>query len=250
MPGRQAQHRPARGRQRDPVAHGHVHRTDVVPGAQGRADHLPAVAQRHEGATAASRLGVLSHQAALGAAEGGEIEQHAQVACQAEAARMGAAVAVAEEQVGPRTQPGQGLEQRRDLPKRQVAGHVGEARQGPRPGRLHHGQALRLQHHHGGEEHGTAAVVGDVGARHQARLGGLVPGQHARAETLLPGPGLGHREVEGMRDPRAQAGAAPEGAGRDRQSSPWKAACTSAACSSRWIRGDPVAVLALARRPA
>src|SRR5262245_10391004 len=82
-----------------PMADGHVHRPHAGARAQDSADRLAAVAQGHPCAAGGRERRVRAHQTRLRDADGGDVEQHAEVAGQAEAPRMGEAVGVAEDQI-------------------------------------------------------------------------------------------------------------------------------------------------------
>lgn len=163
--------------------------------ALARTDHLAhqlsLVDEPNVASTAKGRLAVVTDETALRAADRREIERHAQVAGEAEATRMRAALAVAQDQVGQRPQAVEGLDDGRQLAEGQVAGDVRE----PRPG-LH---ALRLDDLEGpgvedddrGEEVRAAPVVADVRAGHVPDLSEVVAIDDAGAKALLERPGLG-----------------------------------------------------------
>ena len=83
----------------DAMAGGDVDGAHVGAGAQDRADLLIAVEQRRPRASLAAGFLVGSDEAGLGGADCGRVQQHAEVAGDAEAARVGQALAVAEQQV-------------------------------------------------------------------------------------------------------------------------------------------------------
>ncbi len=121
----------------------------------------------------------------------------------AEAAGMGAPVAVADQEIGRAAQPLRRLQQRRALAEREVAGDVREARLGPRARDLDDLQARGVEHHHRREEHGAAAVVGHVHARDAAHRPEPVALLDAPAQALLERARGGHVEVEAVAQPGA-----------------------------------------------
>lgn len=60
----------------------------------------------------------------LGHPDGGDIQQHPEMAGDAEAARVRDALAVAEDEIGSNIQPGQGRQHSRQLAECQQSGHV------------------------------------------------------------------------------------------------------------------------------
>lgn len=84
------------------------------------------------------------------------------MARKAETPRVGETVAVAEHEIRAVSQLREGFEQRRQLTKREIAGHVGEARPAADRGTLERCERFGVEHHHRGVEPGAAAVVGDV----------------------------------------------------------------------------------------
>jgi hypothetical protein len=193
----EAQGQATRGGEAHAVAHGHVDRRDEGLRAHDLADHLTAVAQRRVRAAARPGLAVLAHETALGDADRGQVERHPEMAGQAEAARVGAAVRVADHEVRPGAQLREGLEQRRQLAEREVARHIGEARATRRGRHLDPLEARGVEHDHRREQHGATAVVGDVGTGHEAETRGqLVALAHRVAQALLEGARL--RDAEAL----------------------------------------------------
>ena len=147
------------------------------------------------GSAALAGLAVHADQPALGAADGRQVEGDAQVAGDPEAARVGAPVAVGNQQVRAGAQAGEGLEQGGHLAEGEVAGHVGKARPRADGGRLQHLEARGVEHHHGRMEDGAAALVGDVGARHAPHGAQAVALLDPVAKAQLERACLGHRDV-------------------------------------------------------
>ncbi len=143
---------------------------------------------------------ILADQTCLGAAERRQIEEHTEVAGQAEAPRMSSPLTVADDQVRRRLELREGLQQRGDLPEGQISRNVREAGPGPDTGHLHHLEALRIEHHHRGVQIRAAAVEGDVGAGHPSRRPPRVPLDHPTAQMLLECPGLGNGEIPVVAD--------------------------------------------------
>ncbi len=108
------------------MADGDEHGGDAVAGAEDEPDSLASVAEIDSGAGLGRGVGVLAHEAALGDAYRGEVEEEAEVAGDAEAARVGEAVAVDEEEVGGPPQLLEGAGEDGDLAEGEEAGDVGE----------------------------------------------------------------------------------------------------------------------------
>jgi hypothetical protein len=108
------------------MADGDEQRPHPRAAAQHGADHLAAVEQRRGGTFLPPRRLERADQPRLGDADRRQPREHAHVAGEAQAARVGNALAVAEQQVGPSRQAGERRQQRRRLAERQQAGDVGE----------------------------------------------------------------------------------------------------------------------------
>ena len=110
----------------DAMADGDVDGGDAVAGAEDEADEVGAVAQLG----AASRFGrrdvMTAHEAALGDAYRRDVEEEAEVAGDAEAALVGEAVAVHEEEVRGALQLLEGASEDGDLAEGEEAGDIGE----------------------------------------------------------------------------------------------------------------------------
>ena len=89
-----------RGLQTHPVADGDVDRLAAPTGADRPADDLVIVDDIALGADLLAERPVPTGQERLGAADGGAVEQHPQMAGDPQPARVGQAVAVDDEQVG------------------------------------------------------------------------------------------------------------------------------------------------------
>ena len=120
-------------------------------GAQHGADALPIMGQRRAFAALPTRFCPVADQARFGAAHGGQAEQHAQVAGQAESSRMGDALAVAEQGVHRCAQSAQRRQQRRGLPKGQQTRHIGESQRTAEGTAFDHPAALNVPSHDGGK---------------------------------------------------------------------------------------------------
>ena len=108
----------------DEVAGGDVERGDAGPGAQDKADDLAGVLQGGAGAGFLRKSGMAAAEAALGDADRGNAEEEAEVAGDAKAAGVRVALAVDQEEVGPRSELFKGQGKSRDLPKGEEAGDV------------------------------------------------------------------------------------------------------------------------------
>ena len=110
----------------DAVANGDVDGGDAIAGAEDEADEVGAVPQL--GAASGFRRGlfVLTDEAALGHAYGGDVQKEAKVAGEAEASRVGEAVAIDEEEIRRALQLLEGAGEDGHLAEGEEAGDVGE----------------------------------------------------------------------------------------------------------------------------
>ncbi len=166
-------------------------------------------------ATSCPGLAMRPDEPALGTADGRDVEQHAEMAGEAEAARMRAALTVAEHQIRALTQAIESRQHRGKLAEGEVAGHVRESGLGADATGLDQPQIVGVQHHHGGKEFRAPSVVADVRAGHEANLAEVITLDDTRAKPLLEGPGLGDADVEGVprREPFDLEAVARDGAG-------------------------------------
>lgn len=107
-----------RAAHRHPVPGRHHQRRHAVPTAQHPADLFALVLQWHMLATGKAWLSVMPHQRLLRHADGRQPGHHAKVRRNAEPARMGDALPVAEHQVRPLRQSSERLQQRRQFTAR------------------------------------------------------------------------------------------------------------------------------------
>ena len=117
-----------RRRQAHPMADRYVHRADPGPCTQHGTDRFTLVAQRHPPALVGRQRVMAADQPRLGNPDAGNIRQYPQMAGQPEAARMGQALAVTQDEVRQRGEPVQRFQYRGQFAKRQVAGDVRKAR--------------------------------------------------------------------------------------------------------------------------
>ena len=116
------------GREIDAVADGDEEGAAAGLAAHHGADNLALVLERRPIAGQWPGLGEAAEQARLGDADGRQIQEHAQVAGEAEAPGMGQALAVDHDEIGRLVQHGQGSQGYRDLAEGEKAGAVGEGR--------------------------------------------------------------------------------------------------------------------------
>ena len=131
-------------------------------------------------------------------ADGGQAGQHAQVAGDAESARMGQALAVADEQVRQAFEFLQCRENRRRFPKGKQSRHVGKAGRQGDEGLLTEFQPWKSQHHDGGAGEPVIPVETHVDAGHRADRSQPVAGLYQPAQPSLRLAGLGGGYVPGM----------------------------------------------------
>ena len=108
------------------MANGDVDRGDAIAGAEDEADEVGAVGQLGAASDFQRGLFVLTDEAALGDAYGGDVQEEAKVAGEAEAARVGEAVAIDEKEVRRPLQLLEGAGEDWHLAEGEEAGDVGE----------------------------------------------------------------------------------------------------------------------------
>ena len=106
------------------VAHGHVDGGNVGAGAKDRAQVILAVHEGHLRAPMLVQGIVLAGEDGLAAADGGEVHEEPQMACDAESAGVGDALSVYHDEVRDGVQGLEGLDQHGDFPEGQEAGDV------------------------------------------------------------------------------------------------------------------------------
>jgi len=200
----------------DAVPDGDVDGGDAVAGAEDEADEVGAVPQL--GAASGFRRGlfVAAYEATLGHAYGGDVQEEAQVAGDAEASGVGEAVAVDEEEV------------RRPLQLLEGAGEDGHLAEGEEAGDVGEGDGLvdevvldEAEVGVGEEDDGAAAVrpfnsargrfaEGDVGAGDVADPFGAIPGVafggDLGGEAGLDGGRLGGGDAPGVEVTQSHGG--------------------------------------------
>ncbi len=185
------------------MANGDVDGGTVRAGAEDEADELGTVAEINGRAGARGRDGLFTDQAALGDADGGYVQEEAKVAGDAEAAGVGIAVAVDEEEVRHLAEAAEGAGQDWHLPEGQEAGDVGECDGGLDDLVLDDGEVGIGEEDDGGSSEGGPASdgpvdEGDVGAGDEAGVGGPAFGDDAGGQADLDGDGLSGGDVPGM----------------------------------------------------
>ena len=148
----------------DLVAGGDVEGFDAVAGAEDPADVLAIMFELHGGAGAGAGRAMGAAQAGLGAADRGAIEPEAEMGRGAEAARMGEAVAVDEEEIGDALEFAQRAEDDGGLAEGEKAGDVGEGGGKRRARGLDEFPAGPAEDGDDGVAVDGAALVGDVDA--------------------------------------------------------------------------------------
>ena len=170
----------------------------------GHPDGLAAVDERGRAALVLAQIRVAADEDRLGDADGGPVQQHAEVAREPEAARVRAAVGVQHEHVGERAQALERGQQSRDLAEAEQARDVRE-RDRPLPDRLVDDAQRRRVEHDDGRADAVLAHAhvqpadGSDGGHVERRLA------NERLEAALHGDGLGRREVERVRRRSGQA---------------------------------------------
>lgn len=144
----------------DPVADGDEERAAAELAAHDGTDDLALVLERRPVAGLGAGLGETSEQPRFGDADGRQVEQHAEVAGEAEAPGMRPALAVDHEKIGRRGQHRQGRGGGRNLAKREQARAVGKRRRPGRLGTLREFQGPGIEGGSGGE--GGLAVPGEM----------------------------------------------------------------------------------------
>jgi len=205
------------------MPHRDVDRGDTVPGAHHQADKVEAAPELSAGAGLGRRLGVLSHQAGLGDADRGQVQEQTQVTGDAEASRMGEAMAVHEEKVRHSLQLLEGAGQGGYLPEGQEARYVGEG------DRLLDDVLLDECQFGIGENHNSSAGQGRLAAVRPVHEGDVGGGDVANAlkspfsddlgsEPSLDGCRLGRGYMPGMQVTQAHEGGYCGANGRGRPS--------------------------------
>ena len=137
-------------------------RFDRVARAEHDAKDFIAVAQEGSRAASSPRFTVSAAQSALGAAEGGLVEQNAQVTRQSEAARMRPTVSVQHPHIRSARQFACCREYGRRLAKRQQPRHIRKPHRPRRDGFLHDVPMNPIPHHDAGHATPTVARKGHV----------------------------------------------------------------------------------------
>ena len=153
----------------DPVADGDEERAAAGLGAHDGADDLTLVLERRPVAGQWPGLGEAAEQARLGDTDGGEIQEHPQVAGEAEAPGMGQALAVDHDEIRRLAEHGQGRQGYRDLAEGEKARAVGKGRGPGDQSTLHELQAPGIETDRSGEGGLAAPAEVDVDAGDPAR---------------------------------------------------------------------------------
>lgn len=116
----------AGGLEIDEMAHTHIQRADQGPGAEHHAEAFIFVTERDPGTSFETGFGMGAEEAALGAADGRQVAEDADVAGDAETAWVGEALSIAEQHVGLLAELAEGCEQGGSFTKGKKTGDVGE----------------------------------------------------------------------------------------------------------------------------
>ena len=151
------------------MSHGYENRTYSGAGAEDRADYFLSVLQCREVAPVIPGILVLSYQTRLGAAQGREIQNQAQMTGQTETAGMRVSLAVANDKFGSCAKFSKDANQRRHLSKGEEAGHIGKARLCRYSRLFDRVQGFEIYHYCRGVQIRAEFVIRYVGARRQTR---------------------------------------------------------------------------------
>ncbi len=139
--------------------------------SQGRAHGLAFVDQGGPIAPVGPWRSEFPTEDRLRAADRGQVEPESQMAGQAEAARVGGPLAVAEDHVGPDVEFLESGHQTGGLAKREQSGNVREGKGNAQPRAGHHFERGRAGHDDGRVKPLVASVVGGVGRGHELPIG-------------------------------------------------------------------------------
>src|SRR5262249_38824657 len=139
-----------------------IDRGDFVLRPQRDADLFAPIDERRPAPRFNTKLAVFAHQNALGAADGRQIEQHADVAGDAEASRVGYALPVEHQDVWFRFEFLPRFEQRRGLAEAQQSRHVREFSNTADAGGFYYQQIGQPQNDYAGVYRLRKFVVRDV----------------------------------------------------------------------------------------
>ncbi len=213
------------------MPNGDVDRGDAVTGAEDEADEVWAVGQLGAASRFRRGLFVLTDEAALGDAYGGDVQEEAEMAGEAEASRVGEAVAVDEEEVRRALQLLEGSGEDWHLAEGEEAWDVGE-----RDGLVDEVVLDEAEVGVGEEDDGATAVrrfgsargrlaEGDVGAGDVAHPFGAVPGfafgDDLGGEAGLDGRRFGGGDAPGVEVTQSHGGSIARCGGGDGCSRGW-----------------------------
>ena len=162
-----------------------IHGPNASPGPQNRAYHVVAVPHRHPCALPVRNDFVLACQPALGHADGRQVRQYTEVACKAEAPRVGDPLPVADHQVRATTQRLDGVKKNRNLPERQQPWYVGKGGGTTGNGVFYQLQARVFQKGDSPTGHPTLFLEGHVRAGDLSDVAEVVLRDDPAAEILV-----------------------------------------------------------------
>lgn len=110
----------------DEMPHTHIERADERTGAEHHAQAFILVAERDPGTSLKTGFGMRAEEAALGATDGRQAAEDADVAGDAETAWVGKALSIAEQNVRPLAEFAKGSDEGRCFTKGKKTGDVGE----------------------------------------------------------------------------------------------------------------------------
>lgn len=201
-----------RGLKGDEVARRDVQRSDAGAGAEDEADDLAGIGEGETGAGFRGKGGMPAAEAALGDADGGNAGEEAEVAGDTEAAGVGVALAVDEEEIGPWGELFEGQGKGRDFSKGKEAGDVGKGDRAfddalfdELEGRIGEDDGSGAgDTGAGGTPASTWTVdVGDIGCGYETNVPRTACENHIGGETPLEGDCRGRRDVPGVKSAQA-----------------------------------------------
>jgi hypothetical protein len=178
----------------DAVAGRHVQWPAAIAGAEDDADEVIVVPQVGARAGGGGGLFVIADESGLGAADGRQVEEEAEVAGETEASRVGEALAIDDEQVGRALQALERPKKGRDLAEGEEAGDVWEGDFGFHDGLLDGVEGGVGEEDDGGSGaggHAAPVQEGEVAAGDETDVLRVAVRDDLGGEALLEGNGLG-----------------------------------------------------------
>src|SRR5881628_728877 len=203
----------ARLTQRDSVAWRDKDRQGTLSSAQHGPDSIFSDPERGSSCPAVRYRTMPAHQTTLGAPEGGNVEKETQVACEAEAARMGESVTVTNHETRFQPEMAVSAKERGNLPKAQETRDVREGGAAPGATDLEDLKSGPGEEDESSVEQSGVGVIGYVGPGHAPDGAPEGDQRNAPRKAELQSCRLLRGEVPGMgRNPSHQGCLSPEGA--------------------------------------